>query len=254
MKNMLKRITARILYIAYRALDPFFKFEEISILTYHTISDAKLKIAITPAEFEKQLKSLVQKGYTFVALSQIVEWQKGGAALPRRAVAITFDDGYADFESNALPVLEKFKAPATMFVMSDTEASRPKIGNELPLLSRESIARLQAHPLLTFGFHGKTHANVAKIESAALREEMARPDDMRFFAYPGGSYSHEAMRVAEALGYEAAFSIKPGLVKKTSHRYLLPRNVIEKKMTLREVHLRVTRAFDWYSRLSRWFK
>jgi len=254
MRNIFKPLIARTLYGAYRLLDPFFSFREISILTYHSISDAKIDIVVRPAVFEKHLSEFKKKGYAFVSLAEIVEWLKNGGPLPHRAIALTFDDGYVDFETNALPILERLKAPATMFVMSDAEASRPRLGNELPLLSSETIERLSAHPLVEFGFHGKTHANVAKLSVEALKEEMERPTYARFFAYPGGSYSHEAMHVAQELGYEAACAIKPGLVSKTSDPFLLQRNVVVRGMTSFDVLFRATKAMDWYDRAARWFK
>lgn len=254
MRNIFKSLLARMLYSVYRILDPFFKFQEISILTYHSISDVDMDIAVRPTVFEQHLSEFLKKGYVFVSLAEIVERLKNGTSLPHRALALTFDDGYADFETNTLPILERFGAPATMFVMSDAEASRPRLGNELPLLSSETIERLSAHPLVEFGFHGKTHANVAKLSGEALKEEMERPTYARFFAYPGGSYSHEAMRIAQELGYEAACAIKPGLVSKMSDPYLLQRNVIVRDMTLFDVLFRATKTMDWYSRVARWFK
>src|SRR3989344_8598117 len=117
MKNILKHFIARILYAIYLVLDPFFNFEGISILTYHSISDAEIDIAVRPEIFEQHLSEFKKKGYTFVSLAEAAEWLKSGGPLPHRAIALTFDDGYADFETNAFPILEHFKAPATMFVM-----------------------------------------------------------------------------------------------------------------------------------------
>ncbi len=254
MRNIFKPLIARTLYGAYRLLNPFFSFQEISILTYHSISDAEIDIVVPPKVFEQHLSEFAQRGYAFVSLAAIVEWLKKGTPLPHRAIALTFDDGYADFETNALPILDRFKALATMFVMSDEKASRSKLGNDLPLLSHDSIERLSVNPLVEFGFHGKTHANVAKLSESELREEMARPSDVKYFAYAGGSYSHEAMRIAEELGYDAACAIKPGLVSKQSHPYLLQRNVITRDMTPFDVLLRATKAMDWYDHVARWFK
>jgi peptidoglycan/xylan/chitin deacetylase (PgdA/CDA1 family) len=251
---MFKKTIASIVYACYRVLGLFVRFQEVSILTYHSISDEGSTVAIRPEVFESHLKLLQERGYSFVSLAAIVGWYRSGVPLPRRAVAVSFDDGYADFETQALPILAKYEAPATLFVMSDAEASRPRLHNDIPLLSHDALERVQALPLVEVGFHGKTHANAAKLSERELRNEMERPRAMRYFAYPGGSYSHEAMRVAQQCGYAAAFSIKPGLVTKERHLFVLPRNVIEKGMTPWDVRLRVTQAFHWYAHIARWFK
>ena len=62
MRNIFKPLIARTLYGAYRLLDPFFSFREISILTYHSISDAKIDIVVRPAVFEKHLSEFKKKG------------------------------------------------------------------------------------------------------------------------------------------------------------------------------------------------
>jgi peptidoglycan/xylan/chitin deacetylase (PgdA/CDA1 family) len=51
-----------------------------------------------------------------VQLSAVVDWVRGEGSLPDDAVAITFDDGYANFATEALPILERYDAPATVFV------------------------------------------------------------------------------------------------------------------------------------------
>lgn len=253
MRTMVKKIVASLLYSLYRIANPFVRFHDVSILTYHSISDAPIDIALTPVEFEQQLAYLKEKDHSFVALSAIVDWYLKGAPLPQKAVAITFDDGYADFESNALPVLAKFQAPATVFVMRDPDAAQPSLGNDIPLLSANSLERLRAHTLVEIASHGKTHANLKFLSGPILKEEMHRESE-RFFAFPGGSYSPAAVHMAEVLGYDAAFSIKPGLITQKSNRFLMQRNVVVRGMTVQDVELRTTRAIEWYARLARWFK
>jgi peptidoglycan/xylan/chitin deacetylase (PgdA/CDA1 family) len=46
----------------------------------------------------------------------VLEAQRGGAALPPRAVLVTFDDAYRDFRENAWPVLDRLGIPVTLFV------------------------------------------------------------------------------------------------------------------------------------------
>ncbi|HEX8993726.1 MAG TPA: polysaccharide deacetylase family protein [Candidatus Paceibacterota bacterium] len=254
MRNFIKYCVYRLCYGLYAALGPFVRSHEVSILCYHSISDAKLDTAVTPDEFARQLDDLRTRGHEFVSLAEVLAWMGGGRTLPRKAVALTFDDGYADFETNALQLLEHFNAPATVFVIEDEQAARQYVGNVLPLLSHESLIRLAQHPLVTFGNHSATHANLAKLPTEALAREVMRPKGIRYFAYPGGNHSPEAARAIEDAGYEAAFSIRPGLVHKDSDHFLMPRNVILSGMPLWQVRVRTTKAIDWYRKLVRSIK
>lgn len=90
-----------------------------SILAYHRIAKADFdpwNIAVAPEEFERQLIRLRRK--TVLPLQQFLKLRYQNR-LPRNAVAITFDDGYACNALAAAPMLESFGYPATFFVVSD---------------------------------------------------------------------------------------------------------------------------------------
>jgi peptidoglycan/xylan/chitin deacetylase (PgdA/CDA1 family) len=96
-----------------------------SILIYHRIAKVEFdpwNLAVLPDEFERQLAKMRSK--TVLPLQEFVRLhcQK---KLPRNAVAITFDDGYACNALIAAPMLESSGYPATLFCVSDTIA-RPE--------------------------------------------------------------------------------------------------------------------------------
>ncbi len=244
----MKHLLASALYTLYRILDPLFRFPDVSVLVYHSISEDDSPTSVSAEVFTRHLQHLKDREHVFVSLDEVV---KGAAP---KSVALTFDDGYADFETHALPIMEKFNAPCAVFVMGDREASRARLGNDVPLLLESTLEKLEKHPLVTIGYHGRSHADMRHLKGAPLHVEIARPEGMHYFAFAGGSYTHEALHVLENEGYAAAFSIKPGLITARSHRFLLQRNVILKGMTMHDVHLRVTRAIEWYARMARWFK
>lgn len=251
---MIKKLFAAIVYTTYRILAPLVRFETVAVLAYHSISDAKDDTSIPAQRFEAQLAYLKKHNHTFVSLEAVLAWLQTGKQLPENAVALSFDDGYADFETTVLPILKKYNAPATVFVMEDLDASRPRLGNGIPLLDTAALERLKQESLIEIGSHGRTHARLTHLKGDPLREEMHRPLGMRYFAYAGGAYTHEAMEVAQELGYDAAFAIKPGLVTKKSDLYLLQRNVITHGMTAHDVEFRTSHAIEWYARMARWFK
>jgi len=254
MRETIKNSVYGICWGLRNALDPLLNFEEVSIFAYHSISNARVDTAISPEAFERQLKYLSEHGHSFVPVAAILAWMDGAGTLPRKAVAITFDDGYADFETTALPILEKFKAPATQYIVGDAVAARGALGNDIPLLSAEALQRVRRHLLVEIGFHSMTHANLSRLPGDALVREVASPFPARFFAYPGGNHSPSVAEAVRKAGYAAAFSIGQGLVRKNSSRYLLPRNVIIRGMPLWQVALRATKAIQWYRTLISFIK
>jgi peptidoglycan/xylan/chitin deacetylase (PgdA/CDA1 family) len=96
-----------------------------SILVYHRIAKADFdpwNLAVSADEFERQLAGLRSK--TVLPLREFVKLHQQ-KRLPRSAVAITFDDGYACNALVAAPALQSFGYPATFFVVSDAIA-RPE--------------------------------------------------------------------------------------------------------------------------------
>jgi peptidoglycan/xylan/chitin deacetylase (PgdA/CDA1 family) len=261
MRGLLKQFVRHLLLALRGILDPLFHFEEVSVLCYHSISHTDVSTAVSPEEFEKQLEMLRHHGYAFVSLTDVVAWMRGESAsrrMPRKAVALTFDDGYADFETAVIPLLEKFNVPATIFLVGDEKGSHAALGNDIPLLSPEAFARVRTHALVEIGFHSMTHANPAGLSSEELAEEIRAPFDVaqgkpRFFAYPGGKHTEQLRSMLRSNGYEAAFGIRPVLVHKNTDPYLVPRSVILKDMTLSRVRMQATKAADWYYRLAHLF-
>jgi peptidoglycan/xylan/chitin deacetylase (PgdA/CDA1 family) len=87
------------------------------ILLYHRVSELESdpqRLAVTPDRFSKHLE-VIASHFTPVGLRPLVEHARRGT-LPPRAVAVTFDDGYADNLENAKPLLERWNVPATLFV------------------------------------------------------------------------------------------------------------------------------------------
>jgi peptidoglycan/xylan/chitin deacetylase (PgdA/CDA1 family) len=102
----------------------------LTVLTYHRVEwrgarpelDPAL-ISAEPAAFERQVEWLARHTNP-ISLAELFEVKRGRAGLPRRAVLITFDDGYRDFALHAWPVLRRHAAPVTLFVPTAYPAHR----------------------------------------------------------------------------------------------------------------------------------
>ena len=92
------------------------------------------------------------------------------------------------------------------------------------------------------------------LEDNELEKEIKKENSFFYFSYPGGHYSQKAIDIIRQEGYKAAFSIKPGLIKKGDNLLLIKRNVIIKDMSFWQFKLRSTKAIDWYVKIVRFFK
>ena len=82
-------------------------------------------VSATPEEFAWQME-YVQRRFEPVTFAQIADALDGEGVLPKRAVAITFDDGFFDLHTHAFPILRRLGMPATMFVSTDyVDQSQP---------------------------------------------------------------------------------------------------------------------------------
>jgi peptidoglycan/xylan/chitin deacetylase (PgdA/CDA1 family) len=87
------------------------------ILGYHRISSspgALDEVCVSPENFAEHLHELRKRTHP-IRLSKLVQHLKDGS-LPEKAIAVTFDDGYADNLYTAKPLLEKYEIPATVFI------------------------------------------------------------------------------------------------------------------------------------------
>jgi peptidoglycan/xylan/chitin deacetylase (PgdA/CDA1 family) len=87
------------------------------ILTYHRFGEDEAGLKTTARVFEAQLQYLTAR-YSIVPLSSISEALTNGRSLPAGLAAITIDDGYGDAYEIAFPLLRKYNAPATLFVVT----------------------------------------------------------------------------------------------------------------------------------------
>lgn len=254
----MKKFLLNILYIVRQLLDPFLRFREISVLCYHSSSNDSSETSVSAQVFERQLEVLKNAGYSFVSLNELITWYdnevEDSVAFPRKAMALTFDDGYADFKTTTLPILEKYSAPATIFIVGDREGYRAKLGTNVPMLSDADIVELKKHPFVEVGWHTKTHPNLAALSKEEVVQEITPPVPMRFFAYPGGNYSNAVIEAVKQAGFSVAFSIKRDLVSRDKDRWLLPRIVVLKKDTGHDILQSVSMAQHWYAVLRSWFK
>jgi peptidoglycan/xylan/chitin deacetylase (PgdA/CDA1 family) len=74
--------------------------------------------SVTSERFEIQLRGLLERGFKPVRLSELIVANQSDRPLPPKCFAVTFDDGYQCVYRHALPILERLKVPATVFLVT----------------------------------------------------------------------------------------------------------------------------------------
>ncbi len=198
----------------------------LPILMYHSVSSHATPrfrpFTILPAVFAEQMSHLEQHGYTPVTVTQFVKAMRGvQGQLPDRPVILTFDDGFADFYTNALPVLKLHGFPATLyittgFIGSTSRWLRREGESARPMLTWEQIAEIDAHGI-ECGAHTHTHLPLDTAPLTQARDEIVRgkrlleeklPHEVTSFAYPYGYYTAAIRRIVQEAGYTSACAVK----------------------------------------------
>ncbi|MGH7681889.1 MAG: polysaccharide deacetylase family protein, partial [Candidatus Eiseniibacteriota bacterium] len=100
------------------------------ILIYHRVNDEGDPYfgGVPTAVFERQMEYLASR-FHVMALSRLVAALEE-RSIPPNAIAITFDDGYRDNYTNALPILTRYKVPATIFVSTGAIGSTRQLWHD----------------------------------------------------------------------------------------------------------------------------
>lgn len=145
-----------------------------AILTYHSVDNSGSVISVTPGQFERHLDTLLERKVDVVPLASL-------PYLPADddAVAITFDDGFANFAMSAAPLLASRNLTATVFVVpsyvgtvNGWEATDSRIPvPRFPLMSWSDIRSVSASGF-DIGGHGMTHRSLCGLTRALLLSEV----------------------------------------------------------------------------------
>lgn len=165
----------------------------------------------TPANFEKQLQSLVAKGYTTLTMQELYDGIKEPSKLPKKPVAITFDDGYVD-QLTAFNLLKKYNMKATFYIITSGEASNWCVGmnrrrNQAKpcgndFMTESDIKMLDRSGIIEIGAHTVDHIGLASLDAKKQAFEIGESKkvlekllghQVTSFAYPYGSFNQSAI-------------------------------------------------------------
>jgi peptidoglycan/xylan/chitin deacetylase (PgdA/CDA1 family) len=223
---------------------------------YHEIAtpaETKSHLAVSPDQFATQLQHLHDNGYQTLTFTQAATALAADPGrLPARAVVLTFDDGYADFHSQALPLLDKFGFTATVFVTTGwlADAGEHAAGTALgPMLSWGQVREVAAAGV-EIGAHSHAHPELDQISGTQLRDELTTPKELLeegigqpvpSLAYPFGYSSARVRQAVRAAGYQHASAVANQMAKPGADEFAVPRLTV-RASTRPETFERVVRG------------
>jgi hypothetical protein len=230
---------------------------QIVILNYHDINDhGRSPFTVGTRDFGSQMRCIHRAGFSFLDGSEFQRLMAGQApARGSKWALLTFDDGYASFETHAQPVLRDYGASAIIFVHTDRGSVR--IDAESPVLDWDAIDRIRTGGF-EIGNHSHTHRSFRTLSNEEIDEELDRSEailrertgvSLRFFAYPGGEFDERTSAKLVQRGYAAAFGGRQGSTSPSSNLMDVERICIRRDTSTRQFFFALRGALDRYEAL-----
>ena len=232
----------------------------VPILCYHNVGSApahsRFKLLyVTPEKLAQQLWILRRLGLRGVSLSEGMS-QLQGDRRGSKLVVLTFDDGYADTLTEALPVLREYGCTATCYLVSSAMGTYNSWDCELleerkPLMTRQQVVQWLAAGM-EIGSHSCSHPRLHQLDASAAEQEIVTSRDalrtsfgvpVDHFAYPFGSFNDATIALVRRAGYRSAVSVAPGVATAADDPYRLPRFLVNGEQGWARHLLRIARAY-----------
>jgi peptidoglycan/xylan/chitin deacetylase (PgdA/CDA1 family) len=157
------------------------------------------------------MRLLHRLGIRGVSVRELLDCPGGAARGPR--VGLTFDDGYQDFLTGALPVLTRYGFTATVFVVAGGLGGANHwdypAGPRKPLLTPRQVREV-VQAGMEIGSHGLRHVRLLTLPGPQLREEVEHSRqvlarltgrEVAGFCYPYGAAGAREVAAVRAAGY-----------------------------------------------------
>lgn len=204
----------------------------IPVLLYHYVEYVKdekdtirKSLNIIPAVFDTEVKTLKDKGYTFLTPKDLADILDDKNNLPERSVILSFDDGYRDFYTDVFPILKKYNVRAIAYIVPNF-LNKP---NNMDLWQLKEIAQ---SGLVEIGAHTMNHAYLVGLPKARVEYEVIQSKkylekqlgvQVVSFAYPYGAFDSQVINVVKNSGFKTAVTTIHGNLVADTNRYFIYR-------------------------------
>ena len=204
----------------------------LPVLMYHffydkNVSSGKDNNYMEISDFEDQIKYLTDNDFYFPTWQEVEDYIEGKINLPSKSVVITVDDGDDSFFELAVPIIQKYNAKATSFVITSWYGYRAN--------NKQANISYQSHSdCMHEGANGKgvmLSWSYDKIMED-VKQSSKTLGGSTVFCYPFGHYNDLDKKVLKDAGYRLAFTTEGGRVYKGSDKFALPRVRMTKGISL----------------------
>jgi len=213
----------------------------IPVLMYHDISyQRREEETVSPPLFAAQMEWLYGAGYRAVSFEEIDSLTAEGM---RRAVIITFDDGYASFMDYAYPLLTEYGLKSTINIIGGhtggfISGNDPRLSwDECRFLAASGMVEIGCHTYDLHAWHGSlSRADAIAAFNERLPQDLSAFQDVyaselgrpaRILAWPYGRYDGNSILIAKRAGFHYLLSSNHRYFKQSDGRLDVPRFTID---------------------------
>ena len=224
----------------------------IPVLMYHSISNDNNKISVSVSNFKRQMRFMHSLGYVGCSLNKINE------NTSKKKFIITFDDGYENIFTKAMPILKKLDFSATCFIVNK------KIGyfndwdkNQKNFKKKKIMNTKQIKIWIKNGFevgsHTMDHYILKDLSNIQKKKQILKPKQffknkfgiiLESFSYPFGSYNKDCLKILKK-NYKFAVTTKRSRYIKGKFNLLeIPRVPINSNTSIFKYFLKISTFYE----------
>jgi peptidoglycan/xylan/chitin deacetylase (PgdA/CDA1 family) len=264
------------LYLAYPLMQRHLrKGIHIPILMYHSISDDRedgvhpyYRLNTSPDIFASHMRFLYENNYSAISLDGVYQQLASGERPDNKLVAITFDDGYRDFYTQAFPVLQRYHYTATVFLPTGFIDNK-----ELRLKGKEHLNWYEIQELhhagIKFGSHTVTHPQLRFLKSTDVEFELRQSKEtiedklgapVNAFSYPFAfpeedkEFTEYLRDILQKSGYKCGVSTRVGTTSIKDDILFLKRIPVNSCDDTPLLEAKLEGAYNWFYKSQYLFK
>lgn len=259
-------------FISLRIVGPLLRLQRpngarLPILMYHSIStDSErgrseyYKVCTSPSRFAEHMSLLAENGYEGTTLDAGLRWLKTPpSGNNRKPVAITFDDGFRDFYSEAFPILKNHRFHATMYLSTAFIANEPRSFQSRDCLTWHEVAELHSAGI-EFGSHTVSHPKLVECAWPQIEDELRNSKasiesriggEVNAFAYPYAfpqaqrAFVTRFQQTLKTTGYKSCATTEVGRAGSDDNFFALKRLPVNNADDAPLLRAKIEGAYDW---------